>query len=176
MMDFFQQIGTIWEVKSNWKGKILETLKQYSSTPILATSARKAFHFKASNRANIIPNREKVPIWESELFCVTLMWLKNQRLLELDERFEILTYFLGFLQVIILSKIILYKPVHYGEYTYPLWASVVLGWLINIFILIWIPLGMVHTLTRTTGTFWQVIHSKMNETRKKQIYMCVKSI
>uniref|UniRef100_A0A8C4NE20 Transporter n=1 Tax=Eptatretus burgeri TaxID=7764 RepID=A0A8C4NE20_EPTBU len=88
-------------------------------------------------------------------------------------RFEILTYFPGFLQVIILSKIILYKPVHYGEYTYPLWASVVLGWLINIFILIWIPLGMVHTLTRTTGTFWQVINSKMNETRKNLLAVSI---
>uniref|UniRef100_A0A8C4NLJ9 Transporter n=1 Tax=Eptatretus burgeri TaxID=7764 RepID=A0A8C4NLJ9_EPTBU len=97
------------------------------------------------------------------LELVVICWIYGEYL---DERFEILTYFPGFLQAIILFKIILYKPVHYGEYTYPLWASVVLGWLTNIFLLIWIPFGMVHTLTRTTGTFWQVIYSKMNETRK----------
>uniref|UniRef100_UPI00358F3445 sodium-dependent dopamine transporter-like n=1 Tax=Myxine glutinosa TaxID=7769 RepID=UPI00358F3445 len=59
------------------------------------------------------------------------------------------------LMAIILSKIILYKTVRYGEYTYPSWALVFLGWMTTIFILIWLPLGMVHTLTRTTGTFWQ---------------------
>ena len=58
-------------------------------------------------------------------------------------------------QIILVFSLIRYEPVHYGGYTYPSWA-VVLGWLITIFCIIWIPLGIIHTLATSSGTPWQV--------------------
>uniref|UniRef100_A0A8C4NI48 Uncharacterized protein n=1 Tax=Eptatretus burgeri TaxID=7764 RepID=A0A8C4NI48_EPTBU len=71
--------------------------------------------------------------------------------------FRVCWYFVSpcLVLIILVFSLIRYEPVHYGGYTYPSWA-VVLGWLITIFCIIWIPLGIIHTLATSSGTPWQV--------------------
>uniref|UniRef100_UPI00358FA78A sodium- and chloride-dependent GABA transporter ine-like isoform X2 n=1 Tax=Myxine glutinosa TaxID=7769 RepID=UPI00358FA78A len=70
--------------------------------------------------------------------------------------FRVCWYFLSpcLVTIMLIFSLVRYEPVHYGDYTYPSWA-VVLGWLITIFCIIWIPLGIIHTLATSPGTPWQ---------------------
>ncbi|XP_028269350.1 sodium- and chloride-dependent GABA transporter ine isoform X2 [Parambassis ranga] len=55
---------------------------------------------------------------------------------------------------IMISIIIQYTPVHYGDYRYPAWAEVV-GWGISLVSVVWIPLGALHELYKNKGSFLQ---------------------
>ncbi|XP_059843927.1 sodium- and chloride-dependent GABA transporter 1-like isoform X2 [Hypanus sabinus] len=63
--------------------------------------------------------------------------------------------------VILVSSIIRYTPARYGKtYTYPAWAEG-LGWIISLCSIIWIPLGAVHTLYTSKGSFIQRLRSSV---------------
>ncbi|XP_067862103.1 sodium- and chloride-dependent GABA transporter ine-like [Heptranchias perlo] len=63
--------------------------------------------------------------------------------------------------VILVSSIIRYTPARYGKtYTYPPWAEG-LGWIISFCSIIWIPLGAVHTLYTSKGSFIQRLRSSV---------------
>ncbi|XP_078404754.1 sodium- and chloride-dependent GABA transporter 1 [Cetorhinus maximus] len=54
--------------------------------------------------------------------------------------------------IIIVFVIIDFEPVRYGNYKYPEWAQG-LGWAIALTSLIWIPVGVIHTLLTLEGSF-----------------------
>ncbi|XP_078081096.1 sodium- and chloride-dependent GABA transporter 1 isoform X1 [Mustelus asterias] len=54
--------------------------------------------------------------------------------------------------IIMVFVIIDFEPVRYGNYKYPEWAQS-LGWIIAMASLIWIPVGVVHTLLTLKGSF-----------------------
>uniref|UniRef100_UPI00398F4748 sodium- and chloride-dependent GABA transporter ine-like isoform X1 n=2 Tax=Pristiophorus japonicus TaxID=55135 RepID=UPI00398F4748 len=64
--------------------------------------------------------------------------------------------------LILVSSIIRYTPAQYGKmYTYPPWAEG-LGWIISLCSIIWIPLGAVHTLYTSKGSFIQRLYSSVS--------------
>ncbi|XP_072104042.1 sodium- and chloride-dependent GABA transporter 1 isoform X2 [Mobula birostris] len=64
--------------------------------------------------------------------------------------------------VILVSSIVRYTPARYGKtYRYPAWAES-LGWIISLCSIIWIPLGAVHTLYNSKGSFIQRLRSSVS--------------
>lgn len=61
------------------------------------------------------------------------------------------------LQVILIFSIIQFKPARYEDYVFPPWAQGV-GWVIALASIIWIPLGVVHTLWVLPGSLMQVTY------------------
>ncbi|XP_038560528.1 sodium- and chloride-dependent GABA transporter ine isoform X1 [Micropterus salmoides] len=55
---------------------------------------------------------------------------------------------------ILISSIIQYTPVHYGKYTYPVWAEWV-GWGISLVSIVWIPLGAIQEICNNKGSLLQ---------------------
>ncbi|TRY71311.1 hypothetical protein DNTS_002248 [Danionella cerebrum] len=65
---------------------------------------------------------------------------------------------------ILISSIAQYTPARYGKsYMYPLWAEVV-GWLISLVSIIWIPLGALHELWTTEGSLRQRLKKSLTPT------------
>ncbi|KAF0033854.1 hypothetical protein F2P81_013920 [Scophthalmus maximus] len=56
---------------------------------------------------------------------------------------------------ILISSLVQYTPVHYGKYTYPVWAEL-LGWCVSLVSIVWIPLGAVHEICSNKGSFLQI--------------------
>ncbi|AWP07098.1 putative sodium- and chloride-dependent GABA transporter ine-like [Scophthalmus maximus] len=64
---------------------------------------------------------------------------------------------------ILISSLVQYTPVHYGKYTYPVWAEL-LGWCVSLVSIVWIPLGAVHEICSNKGSFLQRLQTAMTPT------------
>ncbi|XP_037604263.1 sodium- and chloride-dependent GABA transporter ine [Sebastes umbrosus] len=76
--------------------------------------------------------------------------------------------------VILIFSIIQFKPARYEDYVFPPWAQGV-GWLIAMGSIIWIPLGVLHTLWVLPGSFMQklklsITPNALNEKSKTAYY------
>ncbi|XP_061907295.1 sodium- and chloride-dependent GABA transporter 1 [Entelurus aequoreus] len=64
---------------------------------------------------------------------------------------------------ILMSSIIHYTPVQYGQYKYPLWAEWV-GWCVSLVSLIWIPIGAIHEICSNKGSFISRLRTSLTTT------------
>ncbi|XP_044052362.1 sodium- and chloride-dependent GABA transporter ine isoform X2 [Siniperca chuatsi] len=68
---------------------------------------------------------------------------------------------------ILIFSIVQYTPVHYGKYTYPVWAEWA-GWGISLVSIVWIPLGAIQEIYNNKGSLLQTwmlrIPCRKNET------------
>ncbi|XP_040898919.1 sodium- and chloride-dependent GABA transporter 1 isoform X2 [Toxotes jaculatrix] len=64
---------------------------------------------------------------------------------------------------ILTSSIVQYTPVHYGKYTYPVWAEWV-GWGISLISIVWIPLGAIQEIYNNKGSLLQRLKTAMTPT------------
>ncbi|XP_068186736.1 sodium- and chloride-dependent GABA transporter ine [Antennarius striatus] len=76
--------------------------------------------------------------------------------------------------VIMVFSVIKFKPARYESYVFPPWAQGV-GWVIAMFSIIWIPLGVLHTLWKLPGSFIQKLKLSitpyaLNELSKSPYY------
>uniref|UniRef100_A0AAV2MRS4 Transporter n=1 Tax=Knipowitschia caucasica TaxID=637954 RepID=A0AAV2MRS4_KNICA len=55
---------------------------------------------------------------------------------------------------ILVSSIVHYSPVRYGNYAYPKWADGV-GWVVSLVSIIWIPLGAMHEIYINKGSLYE---------------------
>ncbi|XP_056133558.1 sodium- and chloride-dependent GABA transporter ine [Lampris incognitus] len=61
---------------------------------------------------------------------------------------------------ILVSSIVQYTPVSYGNYTYPVWADFV-GWGISLVSVVWIPLGAIQEICSNKGSFLQRLQTAL---------------
>ncbi|XP_054905309.1 sodium- and chloride-dependent GABA transporter ine [Poeciliopsis prolifica] len=64
---------------------------------------------------------------------------------------------------ILVTSIVQYMPPRYGEYMYPLWAELV-GWVISLVSIVWIPLCAVHEIYNSKGSLLQRIKNALAPT------------
>ncbi|XP_047236465.1 sodium- and chloride-dependent GABA transporter ine isoform X3 [Girardinichthys multiradiatus] len=61
------------------------------------------------------------------------------------------------------SSIVHYTPPRYGKYIYPVWAKLV-GWIISLVSIVWIPLGAIHEIYNSKGSLLQRIKQAVTPT------------
>ncbi|XP_010769878.1 sodium- and chloride-dependent GABA transporter 1-like [Notothenia coriiceps] len=61
---------------------------------------------------------------------------------------------------ILIASIVQYTPAHYETYIYPKWAEGV-GWGVSLVSIVWIPIGAIHEICSTKGSFLQRVKTAM---------------
>lgn len=70
------------------------------------------------------------------------------------------------------SSMAQHTSTRYGMYTYPVWAEV-LGWGIALVSVVWIPVGAIHEICHSKGSFLQV-RTGLKCDGRRVVFFCVK--
>ncbi len=96
--------------------------------------------------------------WSSIYWVIDLLigqlidWLINYSLCQN----KIIKYIVCLFQFIIIFSWADYHPARYGDdYKYPMWADII-GWLMSVFTIMWIPIVAIYKLCREEGTLTEV--------------------